>query len=153
MNLLKWGLAIIIGGFLLMFGATKFTGGAHIFPYIEYKALSLGFPAAEYFFPYVNWATGLLEILAGVLVIIPMTRHLGARLAVLPFAGAVGFHLSPLLGIVTPNGYAENQPVDALAAGGPFAAADFSSDASPVLFSMAAVMLVLAIINVMMNRR
>ncbi|MEO0399894.1 MAG: hypothetical protein AAF224_10800 [Pseudomonadota bacterium] len=153
MTYIRWGAALIIGGFLLFFGATKFSGGAHIFPYIEYKATALNFPFADLFYPFVNWATGALEIVAGALLILPMTRRLGAGLAVLPFLGAIGFHLSPLLGVVTPDGYAAIAPSEALVLGGPFTASDFSAASSPALFTIAAAMLVVAIVNVVLQRR
>ncbi|MBT8471754.1 MAG: hypothetical protein KJN99_04060, partial [Marinicaulis sp.] len=69
-------MALAVGGFLLFMGATKFSGRAHIFPYIEYKAAAGGIPFAEHAFPVGNLATGALEILAGLLVIIPPTRQL-----------------------------------------------------------------------------
>lgn len=153
MSILKWVLALIVGGFLLAFGAMKFTGGAHIFPYIEYKATALGFPMADLFFPLVNYATGALEIVAGILVILPMTRLIGSKLAVLPLLGATVFHLSPLLGVTTPDGYSVPAPAEALAAGGPFLRDHFSTGESMTLFSMAVGMLVVAIINAIIQRR
>lgn len=153
MTIIKWALALVLGGFLIVFGVTKFTGGAHIFPYIEFKAGALGFPMAELFFPLVNYATGALEIVAGLLVIIPATRRLGALIAVAPLLGAVVFHLSPLLGVKTPDGYATPVPTEALAAGGPFIRDHFSDGASMTLFTMAASMLVVALINLFVQRR
>ncbi len=153
MTILKWAFSIVVGGFLLAFGATKFTGGAHIFPYIEYKAATLGLPMADLFFPLVNYAVGVVEILAGVFVLAPPLRRIGAPLAVLPFLGAVGFHLSPLLGVVTPAGYADPAPTEALAAGGGFTADSFSTETTPVLFALAAGMLLLSIVNAVVQRR
>jgi len=152
MAIVKWALALVLGGFLIFFGIMKFTGGAHIFPYIEFKASVLGFPMANLFFPVVNYATGLLEIVAGVLVILPFTRGIGSKIAVLPFLGAVVFHLSPLLGVTTPDGYATPVPTDALAAGGPFLREHFTDGTSMALFSMAAGMLVVALINAFIQR-
>lgn len=152
MKIVQWILALGVGGFLLMMGFMKFSGAAHIFPYIEYKAAGLGAPFAELAFPIGNYATGLLEVAAGVLVILPMTRKLGAKLSVLPFLGAVLFHLSPLLGVSTPAGYADPKPVEALAAGGPFAATDFSSDMTTALFMMAMAGLIASIINLIVQR-
>lgn len=152
MTIVKWILALAVGGFLLMFGFTKFSGGAHIFPYIEFKAAGAGAPFAELAYPLGNYATGALELLAGVLVILPMTRKLGAKLAALPFLGAVMFHLSPLLGISTPTGYADPKPVEALAAGGPFARTDFAATETTMLFMMAALGLVAAIVNLIVQR-
>jgi len=151
MTAIKWILALAVGGFLIMMGVMKFTGGAHIFPLIEYKAAAAGLPMADLAYPLGNYATGALELLAGVMVILPMTRRLGAMLAVLPFLGAVIFHLSPALGIVTAEGYADPKPVEALAAGGPFMAEHFTGE-THMLFMMAAGGLVLAIVNLMLQR-
>ena len=153
MTILKWALALIVGGFLIMMGVMKFTGGAHIFQYIEFKAGSAGIPFADLAYPLGNYATGLLEIASGALLILPMTRQLGAKLAILPLLGAVIFHLSPLLGVTTPDGFSDPAPVAALAAGGPFARTDFSTGESNMLFMMAAGMLVVAIINFVVQRR
>lgn len=156
MTIVKWLLSLAVGGFLIVFGITKFTGGAHIFPLIEMKATAAGLPLADLFFPLVNYATGALELLAGVLVILPMTRKtIGAPLAVLPFSGAVVFHISPFLGLITPNGYAENADglEAALAAGSGFTRDHFSADTGPVLFALALGFLILAIINAALHRR
>ncbi len=152
MTIVKWGLALAIGGFLLMFGFTKFAGGAHIFPLIELKASGLGLPFAELAYPLGNYATGALELLAGALLILPMTRQIGAKLAVLPFLGAVVFHLSPLLGISTPTGFADPKPVDVLAAGGPFARTDFAATETTALFMIALAGLIAAVVNVVVQR-
>ena len=159
MKIAKWILSLAVGGFLIVFGITKFTGGAHIFPLIEMKAVALGFPMADLFFPLVNYATGTLELVAGALVILPMTRQkIGAYIAVLPFLGAVVFHLSPLLGVITPNGYAlaedgSNLADAALAAGTGFTPEHFTAETGPMLFALASVFLVLAIVNAILHRR
>jgi hypothetical protein len=62
------------------------------------------------------------------------------------------FHLSPLLGVLTPTGYADPKPVDVISAGGPFARTDFSAAESNVLFIMAAAGLAAAIINLIVQR-
>ena len=95
-------------------------------------------------------------MVAGALVILPQTRaKIGAPLAVLPFLGAVVFHLSPLLGVVTPMGYAEGAEglEAALAAGSGFTPEHFTAETGPALFAMAAVFLVLAIVNFFLHRR
>lgn len=156
MGIAKWILSLAVGGFLIVFGVTKFTGGAHIFPLIEYKASLLGFPMADLFFPLVNYATGALELVAGALVILPMTRtKIGAPLAVLPFLGAFVFHLSPLLGVITPNGYAIGADglEAALKSGSGFEASHFTTETGPVLFALAAVFLILAVVNALLHRR
>lgn len=152
MMILRWALALAVGGFLVFFGAMKFTGGAHIFPYIEYQASAAGAPFASLAYPLGNYATGGLELLAGVLLIIPATRAIGSKLAILPFLGAVGFHLSPFLGVTTPDGYADPTPVAALAAGGPFVRSDFSEGASMALFMIALAGLIAAIVNLVVQR-
>ena len=153
MAILRWGLALAVGGFLIFFGVMKFTGGAHIFPFIEYKAAAAGVPFADFAYPLGNYATGALELLAGILLILPMTRTVGAKLAILPFLGAVLFHLSPYLGVTTPDGYADPKPIEALAAGGPFVRSDFSEGASMALFTIALAGLVVAIINVFVQKK
>ncbi len=152
MTIMRWALALAVGGFLIVFGATKFTGGAHIFPYIEYKATGLGAPFADLAYPWLNYAVGALELAAGVLVILPMTRRLGALIGVLPFFGAVLVHLSPFLGVATPAGYADPAPAAALAAGGPFAASDFSTAMTTSLFMIAVGGLFAAIVNLIVQR-
>ena len=155
MTILKWALALLLGGFLILFGVTKFTGGAHIFPYIEYKATGLGLPFADLFFPVVNNLTGGLEILAGVLVILPFTRErIGSLLAIAPLAGAVVFHLSPALGVITPLGFSEGEEIaKTLAAGGPFLREHFTPETGPVLFAIACGMLLIAIVNWLVQQR
>lgn len=159
MGIVKWILSLAVGGFLIVFGITKFTAGAHIFPLIEMKAAGVGFPMADLFFPLVNYATGALELVAGALVILPMTRtRIGAPLAVLPFLGAVVFHLSPLLGVVTPNTYALAEDGSrladaALAAGTGFVPEHFSVETGPALFGLAVLFLILAIVNAVLHRR
>ena len=160
MTIAKWVLSLAVGGFLIVFGITKFTGGAHIFPLIEMKATALGFPGAGLFYPVANYLTGILELAAGVLVILPMTRKsIGAPLAILPFLGAFVFHISPLLGVITPNGYAIGADGldEALAAGSGFTADHFTSAAAgevgPALFILAVVFLILAVANFVIHRR
>ena len=152
MAIVRWALAVAVGAFLIFFGVTKFTGGAHIFPYIELKATGLGVPFAEFAYPHLNYAVGALEIAAGLLVILPMTRKLGALVSVAPFFGAVLFHLSPFLGVSTPAGYSNPMPTRALEAGGPFAAADFSTEMTTALFMTAVGGLLIAIVNLIVQR-
>jgi len=144
--------AVFFAGLLVLFGALKFTSAAHIFPYIEYKAMGLGFPFARLFYPVANWGTGALEIAAGALLLLPATRFIGARLAVLPVAGAVAFHLSPLLGVNTPTGYANDPPLEALAAGGGFVRTDFTAVTSPMLFFIAVAVFAASVLNLILHR-
>ncbi|MGF1543948.1 MAG: hypothetical protein ACFB00_05535 [Parvularculaceae bacterium] len=153
MKFAHWILTAVVGLFLVAFGALKFTDGAHIFPLIEYKASAIGAPFAELVYPQLNYVVGATEILAGLLTLLPFTRRFGASFAVLPFVGAAAFHLSPLLGVTTPVGYAGGTPPVALPNGGPFAASDFAAETTPVLFALAAGMLVLSLINASLARR
>ncbi len=60
---------------------------------------------SEYYLfePTGRYVVSLLEVLAAVLIFIPPTRRLGAMLAILISAGAVGLHLSPWLGMEVPT--------------------------------------------------
>jgi len=152
MAILRWIFALALGAFLVFFGIMKFTGGAHIFPFIEYKMTTLGLPFAGLAYPLGNYATGALELIAGIALIVPASRALGAKIAVLPFLGAVIFHLSPLLGVTTPNAFSDPKPVEALAAGGPFVRSNFSEAASMALFSIALIGLIAALVNLVVQR-
>jgi len=52
---------------------------------------------SEYYLfePTGRYVVSLLEVLAALLIFIPPTRRIGAMLAILIAAGAVGLHLSP----------------------------------------------------------
>lgn len=154
MTYIRWGLAAAVGLFLLFFGYMKVTGAAFIFPYIEYRAGELGFPMADMFYPLVNYLTGALEIGAGLLTLVPVTRKIGSVIAVAPFLGAVGFHLTPLLGVMTPADFNRTPALEAhLRAGAGFVREDFTAETAPVLFIMAAVMLCVAVVNAIVQRR
>ena len=152
MTILKWILALAVGGFLLFFGYLKFSGAAFIFPYIEFKAGSADLPLAGLAFPLGNWLVGATEILAGLLVIVPFTRRIGAAFAVLPFLGAVIIHLSPYLGIVTPLDFAAEKPVAALAAGSGFFREHFTAETGSTLFMIAVGMLIISLVNLVVQR-
>jgi hypothetical protein len=57
----------------------------------------------DLFEPGLRYVTGTLELAAAMMLIIPRTRGWGARLAAVVALGAVGFHLSPWLGIQMPS--------------------------------------------------
>ncbi|MGE0187561.1 MAG: hypothetical protein AB7Q23_17415, partial [Hyphomonadaceae bacterium] len=57
----------------------------------------------DLFEPYVRYATGAGELVAAALLIWPVSRRLGALLAGAISLGAIGFHLSPWLGIRLPE--------------------------------------------------
>ena len=91
-------------------------------------------------------------VAAGLLLVLPPTRQFGAKLAIFPFLGAVTFHLSPLLGVSTPAGFANPKPLEVLADGGPFGASDFSPEMTTALFAIAVGGLILSIINAIVQR-
>jgi len=153
MKIIKWILALGVGGFLLFFGNLKFSGAAFIFPYIEYKASILGLPLGDLAYPLGNYLVGAVEIIAGILVILPMTRKFGSLFAVLPFLGAAVIHLTPYLGIVTPLDFADPKPISALGVGSGFVRTDFTTETGMTLFMIAVGMLVISIVNSLIQQR
>lgn len=132
-------LTYALGLFLISSGVAKFTGG-HVFQYIEYRS------GLDVFYPYVNHATGAAEILVGLLILVPATRLAGAAGAAGIMAGAMGFHLSPWLGVSTPTGFADG-------ATAPWTAADFAPSTTSVTFVLAIVAFVRAVVIVRNERR
>ena len=74
-------------------GVQKFGSENVIFASIASKS---GMASFE---PYVRMLVGVSELIAAILLVIPATRFLGAILGIGLLFGAVGFHLSPWLGI------------------------------------------------------
>ena len=92
-KLLKHAPAFLLAAFLAMMGAQKFGAENVIFATIaERSGVSL-------FEPQIRMLVGVSEIIAAVLLLFPRTRLLGALGAVAIVGGAIGFHLSPWLGI------------------------------------------------------
>jgi len=87
-NLLYWGARILAAFILLQTLFFKFTAS----PESVYIFSRVGIE------PWGRILVGILELLAGILLIIPLTAWLGAILALGLMAGAVGMHLT-LLGI------------------------------------------------------
>ena len=123
---LKTILAIALAAAMLFMGMQKFGADNYIFATI---AQNSGF---AFFEPGFRMFSGVLEVLAGLLMFHPRTRGAGATLASGIVAGAVVFHLSPWLGTKV-----------AMGAG---------AEPSYTLFSMALVFLVLALVNLYLNR-
>ncbi len=85
--------AIILAGFLIMMGLQKFGAENIIFMTIaEHSGISL-------FEPTIRIFTGVAELSAAALLLLPKTRLLGALGSIALIGGAIGFHLSPWLGI------------------------------------------------------
>ncbi len=85
--------ALVLAAFLIMMGAQKFGAENVIFVTIAERS---GF---SFFEPLVRMATGVAELIAAALLFLPRTRVFGALGAGAIIGGAIGFHLSPWLGI------------------------------------------------------
>jgi len=127
MNWFKHILAIALAVAMLFMGMQKFGSENFIFQTIAQKS------GIDFFEPAFRMFSGVLEVIAGLLMFHPRSRSLGATLATGIVAGAVVFHLSPWLGTKLP-----------MAAGG---------EPSYTLFIMALVFLALALVNLFVNRQ
>ena len=99
-RLLSWTLALgFAGALVFLVGLPKFIGPDPnpIF------ALLAGRTGVGLFEPYIRYATGAAELTAALLLVIPRTRFFGALIAGGVTLGAIGFHLSPFLGIQIPQ--------------------------------------------------
>lgn len=95
----SWILAVgFAAALVFMVGLPKFIGPSPnpIF------ALIAGRTGVDLFEPYLRYLTGTGELAAAVLLVIPRTRFFGALVAGAITLAAIGFHLSPLLGIAIP---------------------------------------------------
>lgn len=132
-------LTIALGLFLISAGVAKFTTG-HVFQYIEFKS------GIDLFYPFVNNLTGIAEILAGAAILFRPTRLIGAVGAFALMIGAIGFHLSPWLGMSIPTGLVDG-------ATSPWDAADFTATTSSGTFVLAIVSAIRAASIVRTERR
>lgn len=97
MKKLALGLSLVVAAGFLFFGVQKFGAENIIFSIIaERSGISL-------FEPVIRMLTGVAEIGTAILILIPRTRLLGALAGLGVLAGAIGFHLSPWLGISIPG--------------------------------------------------
>ncbi len=126
MSWLKHVFAIALAGAMLFMGSQKFGTDNYIFQMIAQNS------GIAFFEPAFRAFTGVLEVLAGLMMLHPRTRLAGAVLASAIVSGAVVFHLSPWLGTRV-----------AMSAG---------AEPSYTLFTMAIMFLVLALANVYLNR-
>lgn len=97
MKKLTLALALIVAAGFLFFGAQKFGATNPIFSIIAEKS------GISLFEPGIRMMTGVAEILTAILILVPRTRLLGALGGLAVLAGAIGFHLSPWLGINIPD--------------------------------------------------
>ncbi len=123
---LKHVFAIALAGAMLFMGSQKFGTDNYIFQMIAQNS------GIAFFEPTFRAFTGVLEVLAGLMMFLPRTRGAGAVLASAIVSGAVVFHLSPWLGTRV-----------AMSAG---------AEPSYTLFTMALMFLVLALVNLYLNR-
>lgn len=99
-RIISWVLALgFAAALVIMVGLPKFLGPSPnpIFALIEGRS-HIGL-----FEPELRYLTGIGEMLAAILLIIPVTRLLGALLAGFITLSAIGFHLSPWLGVQIPE--------------------------------------------------
>ncbi len=90
-------LSLVVAAGFLFFGMQKFGATNPIFSVIaERSGISL-------FEPIIRMLTGVAEIGTAILILIPRTRLLGALAGLGVLSGAIGFHLSPWLGINVPG--------------------------------------------------
>ena len=87
--------ALAIG--FVFFGAQKFGAENIVFETIAERS-GMGF-----FEPHVRMLTGVAELLTAILLLVPKTRLFGALMGTGVLLGAIGFHLSPWLGINVPE--------------------------------------------------
>lgn len=120
-------LAIALAVAMLFMGLQKFGADNFIFATIAEKS---GF---AFFEPVFRIFSGVLEVVAGLLMLYVGTRGAGAALSTGIVAGAVVFHISPWLGTKLPM--------------------ETGGEASYTLFIMALVFLVLAFINLVIYRK
>ena len=90
-------LALVVAAGFIFFGVQKFGAENIVFATIaERSSISL-------FEPLIRMLTGVAEVGTAILILIPRTRLLGALAGLGVLAGAIGFHLSPWLGINVPG--------------------------------------------------
>ena len=90
-------LSILLAVGFVFFGVQKFGAENIVFETIAERS------GMAFFEPYVRMFTGVSEILAAILLLIPRTRLAGALMGLGLLVGAIGFHLSPWLGINVPT--------------------------------------------------
>jgi len=90
-------LSLALAAGFIFFGVQKFGAENIVFETIAQRS---GF---SFFEPYVRMFTGVAELAVALLLLIPRTRFLGALGGAGLLLGAIGFHLSPWLGINVPT--------------------------------------------------
>lgn len=98
-RVLSWTFGLMLAALLFAVGIQKFVGldPNPVFGLIEARS-GLGF-----FEPGLRYVTGVLEMAAVLMALWPATRMRGAQLGLVVAIGAIGFHLSPWLGVRLPR--------------------------------------------------
>jgi uncharacterized membrane protein YphA (DoxX/SURF4 family) len=97
MKKLVLALSLAVAAGFLFFGLQKFGATNPIFSVIAEKS------GISLFEPVIRMLTGVAEVITAILILVPRTRLLGALGGLAVLAGAIGFHLSPWLGISVPG--------------------------------------------------
>lgn len=90
-------LSLALAAGFIFFGVQKFGSENIVFETIAQRS------GLSFFDPYLRMFTGVAELIVALLLIIPRTRFLGALAGAGLLLGAIGFHLSPWLGINVPT--------------------------------------------------
>jgi len=91
-------LSIILAAGFVFFGVSKFIENPNtVFSLIAERS------GIDLFEPVIRMATGVAELGTAALLLMPKTRKLGVLAAIGVLIGAIGFHLSPWLGINVPG--------------------------------------------------
>jgi len=85
-GIVSWGLQLLVAGILLQTLFFKFTGAAES----VYIFSTLGVE------PWGRILSGIVELVAAILLLVPATTTVGAVLALAVMAGAIGSHLTVL---------------------------------------------------------
>ena len=97
MNKFVLPLSLAVAAGFLFFGLQKFGATNPIFSVIAEKS------GISLFEPVIRMLTGVAEVSTAILILIPRTRLLGSLGGLAVLAEAIGFHLSPWLGISVPG--------------------------------------------------
>ena len=98
-RVVDWALAVTLSVLLLLIAGQQLFGPTPnpVFGMVEVRS------GISFFEPWGRYLTAALEIVAVVLLLWPRTRTKGALLSMIIAVVAIGFHLSPWLGIVVPQ--------------------------------------------------
>ncbi len=90
-------LSLVLAAGFVFFGVQKFGAENIVFETLAERS------GIFLFEPYIRYLTGVGELTAAVLLLLPRTRLVGALIGLGLLVGAIGFHLSPWLGINVPT--------------------------------------------------